>query len=40
MPRKTGKICNTRGWKKERKEHPWATKRQAKKIACDHNRKK
>jgi hypothetical protein len=38
MRRKPG--CNTKGWKKEKKEHPWATKGQAKKIACDHNKKK
>ncbi len=28
-----------RGWKKEKHEHPWATKRQAKRIACDHAHK-
>ena len=27
-------------WKKEKKEHPWATKAQAKHIASDHAKKK
>jgi hypothetical protein len=27
-------------WKKEKKEHPWATKKQAKRIASDHAKQK
>lgn len=34
------KRCNAKGWKKEQKEHPSFSKKQVKRIACDHNKLK
>jgi hypothetical protein len=33
-------MAKKAAWKKEKQEHPWATKKQAKRIAKDHATKK
>jgi hypothetical protein len=37
--RATGRGCGAKtGWRKEKKEHPWATDTQAKRIEKDHKK--